>query len=103
MIPFGEGEYQGMVEDARKKLSAKDDGGPAFPQGPDSHDSTASGMTLRQWYAGEAMKGLISALHTEAGAKALQNVATGGLISAAQALAILALSYADALIAEEKQ
>mgnify|MGYP001595275459 CR=1 FL=1 len=87
------------------------DGGPAFSR-PWSiaHDGTKrwwreaqDGMTLRQWYAGEAMKGLISALHTEAGAKALQNVATGGLISAAQALAILALSYADALIAEEKQ
>ena len=41
-------------------MSKINDGGPAFPQGPDSRDSTATGMTVRQLYAGQAMKALYS-------------------------------------------
>ena len=37
------------------------DGGPAFPQGTDSNDSTATGMSLRDWFAGKALVGMMSA------------------------------------------
>ena len=49
MIPFGEGEYQSMVEDARKKLSIKDDGGSAFPSHGTMGEVVHEGMSLRQY------------------------------------------------------
>ena len=45
-------------------MSAKPDGGPAFPRlGPDDDrdlQDWSQGMTLRQWYAGMAMQALVS-------------------------------------------
>jgi hypothetical protein len=38
----------------------KDDGGPAFPQlEPNSAYFNATGMTLRDWFAGQALAGLV--------------------------------------------
>ena len=45
---------------------AKNDGGPAFPSegtgmvGMNPYEFTNPGMTLRQWYAGMALQGLVS-------------------------------------------
>ena len=49
---------------------AKDDGGPAFPGGSNGSEfdgrrneyvvQTYTGMSLRQWYAGMAMQGLLA-------------------------------------------
>jgi hypothetical protein len=39
-----------------------DDGGPAFPSHP---DSAYAGMTLRDWFAGMALQGMIAAHWTE--------------------------------------
>ena len=48
-------------------MSAKDDGGPAFPLAPcgtgDPRDGMAGGsegMTLRDWFAGMALQGIIA-------------------------------------------
>lgn len=42
----------------------KNDGGPAFPRagfdGPDMYDSGWDGMTLRDWFAGQALAGLLA-------------------------------------------
>lgn len=48
------------------EVSAINDGGPAFPV-PDSHHANgqvqygANGMTLRDWFAGQALAGLLAA------------------------------------------
>lgn len=47
-------------------MSERDDGGPAFPRsgtdGPEGYPgvSEQSGMTLRDWFAGQAMNGFAS-------------------------------------------
>ncbi len=35
----------------------KGDGGPAFPRG---HESGSDGMTLRDWFAGQALAGILA-------------------------------------------
>ena len=37
----------------------KNDGGPAFPVGDHKETAPTYGMTLRDWFAGQAMKSLI--------------------------------------------
>ena len=49
MIPFGEGEYHEMTEAAMKKLSTKDDGGPAFPSHGTMGEVVHEGMSVRQY------------------------------------------------------
>lgn len=39
-------------------MTARDDGGPAFPH--EVHSNYRGGMTLRDWFAGQALKGLLS-------------------------------------------
>ena len=43
-------------------MTTKDDGGPAFPQIVDMVDFqfTSGGMTLRDWFAGQALAGFIA-------------------------------------------
>jgi hypothetical protein len=62
-----------------------DNGGPAFPpfHDPKNHDS---GMTLRDWFAGQALVGLLSA----------------GMGHKADVLALLPYEIADAMIAARK-
>lgn len=49
----------------------KDDGGPAFPVTPDNCPTTtgmierpSTGMTLRDWFAGQALAGLMAYPHS---------------------------------------
>lgn len=45
-------------------MSAPDDGGPAFPFAEATTDfSVSPGMTLRDWFAGMAMQGLLASGH----------------------------------------
>jgi hypothetical protein len=39
-------------------MTTNKDGGPAFPQGDDG--SWGTGMTLRDWFAGQALAGLLA-------------------------------------------
>ena len=68
-------------------MSQKDDGRPAFPRVvEDEHVwRDTPGMTLRQWYAGQALNGLL--------ASDVNDVWTSAIPS-------LAVDLADALIAE---
>jgi hypothetical protein len=36
-------------------MSTQDDGGPAFPRSPHSGDPSDDGMSLRDWFAGQAL------------------------------------------------
>lgn len=71
------------------------DGGPAFPQtkstGPVTNSTTEivslGGMTLRDWFAGRALSGLV--FHNDFGARSDKEIANG------------AYAYADAMILPE--
>ena len=77
-------------------MSAKDHGGPAFPQG--ELDATRGytqlkaaaecGMTLRDYFAAKAMQGEIAAVHSVSGAWNPKSCAE------------LAYEFADAMLAE---
>ena len=41
-------------------MSAINDGGPAFPVSYESNLNEAEGMTLRDWFAGQALAGLMA-------------------------------------------
>jgi hypothetical protein len=77
------------------------DGGPAFPV-PQVYDGLRvltvpeRGMSLRQWYAGQAMKGLLANTTFNHFSMARGQLAGG---ADAQDLASLAYQFADALIA----
>ena len=66
----------------------KNDGGPAFPNKGDGYGPTHNydGMTLRQYYAGQALAGLLSD--------------TGLLRADGRDVSSLAVAVADALIAD---
>ena len=55
-------------------MSKIDDGGPAFPYEDRSADGTRfrlyTGMTLRQYYVGQAVVGLLADTHTELNTRA---------------------------------
>jgi hypothetical protein len=70
-----------------------DDGGPAFPCEAlaDYRDTEATkfkGMSLRDWFAGQALAGLV--FHNDYGARSDDEIANG------------AYAYADAMIAARK-
>ncbi len=52
---------QGRGEAEVSEKTKIDDGGPAFPQGHlDGPHTDPSGMTLRDWFAGQAMLGMLA-------------------------------------------
>lgn len=71
---------------------AKEDGGPAFPRPGwnECPDGCLPGMTLREWYAGQALKGILTMGHT---AQELD----------AKRVAESAFRFADAMIEEGKK
>lgn len=77
-----------MVENAR------DDGGPAFPefQIDTVRASSTSGMSLRDWLAGQALAGFVSIAHDD-----------GEPIMGAADTASAAYNYADAMLAERSR
>lgn len=77
---------------------SKDTSGPAFPDllmNRDGEYSFSGGMTLRQWYAGMAMQGLLS---NERWPEVY--VAAGGL-NGREGTAAKAFEFADAMLARE--
>ena len=73
-------------------MTKPNDGGPAFPKANCEELHAELGMTLRQWYAGQAMTGLLA----YPGSTTLDGLG----VTEAPGLASAARSYADALIAE---
>ena len=73
------------------------DGGPAFPVSVADETWHANrGMTLRDWFAGQA---LVGALHPTA-LEAANAVAKTLSVKAENVVAILTYDYADAMLAE---
>lgn len=77
-------------------MSERDDGGPAFPR-PYSEDGAAQGgMSLRDWFAGQALTRL-SAMHFKAAeARADPHDATADI-------AFMCYLQADAMLAEREK
>lgn len=69
-------------------MSSSDTGGPAFPHGPTHQYGSHPGMSLRQWYAGMAMQGLLAS-ETEENDKGYSE------------LAEMAFKQADAMLEQE--
>jgi hypothetical protein len=67
------------------------DGGPAFPNVPSDplYQSWDQGMSLRDWFAGQALAGLV--FHNDYGAVSDQDIAKG------------AYKFADAMLASRKE
>ena len=91
-------------------MTEKDDGGRAFPYGgqmmnPDGKwaQDGDPGMTLRQWYAGLAMQGLLASTMDERGATAIRAVAKDQGKGVVEVVASTAIGFAEALIAELKK
>jgi hypothetical protein len=76
-------------------MSARDDGGPAFPiQGSYDTDYEHNGMTLRDWFAGQALAGILGGGFADT---IPHDDLNGGRDAAA-----FAYQYADAMIAARK-
>ena len=82
-------------------MSSINDGGPAFPTdalgqiGPKRWHH--AGMTLREYYAGQALAGIISNNNF------LLSVSEGDFVNTEKMVAQLSVSYADAIIAALKE
>lgn len=83
-------------------MSDNDNGGPAFPEqnimahGNMMKAETTPGMTLRDWFAGQALAAIISKHPAKAGDHA-------ALIDGVRAKCEGAYAYADAMLAARKQ
>lgn len=75
----------------------KNDGGPAFPWSPDGPNyQTYPGMSLRDWFAGQALAGIIA---DQEGKRAIRNAVADSDRFAPQVASVCYL-LADAMLAE---
>lgn len=85
-------------------MATKKDGGQAFPCAPggtgEEFEPGAEGMTLRDYFAGQALNGFFSSPAWMKGADAAALKSDAKL---ADALAEFAYQYADAMIAEREK
>ena len=77
-------------------MSADNNGGPAFPQ----EYTDLPDMTLRQWYAGMALQGLVS---SELVWKAAESKQKRDGTDAGVFIATVAFEHADAMLAFERR
>jgi hypothetical protein len=76
-------------------MTARDDGGPAFPiQGSYDTDYEHNGMSLRDWFAGQALAGILGG--------GFADTIPHDDINGGRDAAAFAYQYADAVIAERK-
>ena len=78
----------------------KNDGGPAFPRQNDDQLHAELGMTLLDWFAGQALAGLLT---SDAAIKYLRNDAIKKNVRPRAHIAARAYIYADAMIAEREK
>ncbi len=97
-------------------MSGAKDGGPAFPcsiqeltKEPHEFGNTRSrtvdhpGMSLRDWFAGQALQGAMQVIYSDEGADALRAVREVTGISADGILADQAYVLADAMLARREK
>lgn len=95
-------------------MSKINDGGPAFPADIQRRDPVTTewgdlppqGMSMRDWFAGQALAGLCAGLCSAAGQKAMTNEMKRRGIPLNRAewyVAKVAHDYADAMLAERKK
>jgi hypothetical protein len=79
------------------------DGGPAFPVVgvPDACDSP--GMSLRDWFAGQALAGFLSQFASEDAYVAMGRLAKQDGVSIKDATAAVAFEHAEAMMAERER
>jgi hypothetical protein len=73
-----------------------DDGGPAFPN---AYWNNVYGMSLRDYFAGQALQGMLARMVDVKYAQAIREEATSDQISVSAALSIMAYAKADAMLA----
>lgn len=61
------------------------------------------GMSLRDWFAGQALAGNVAALSSDSYFMTLVKMATDNGMTMSQALATSSYAYADAMIAEREK
>lgn len=76
-------------------MSTPQDGGPAFPVYPHQTQNPSSGMTLRDWFAGMALQGMLASPHLCADIP--------DDIALVDAVPAKAYDYADAMLATREQ
>lgn len=87
-------------------MSGRDDGGPAFPHsqveywGGEKSENKLAGMTLRDWFAGQALQGIIASGYG-GGAAHVRDMADG--VAGAAIPSAAAYVYADAMLAARKK
>ena len=84
-------------------MSANDDG-PAFPKADGTYGGSQKGMSLRDWFAGQVLCGLVMALNTNIDrAKAEVETAKKAGISLADSHAITSYGLADAMLSHREK
>lgn len=74
-------------------MSTPKDGGPAFPVSPEIYSGTGlCGMTLRDWFAGQALQGLLACPSLQPNPESMDKY-----------LSEWAFKYADAMLAEREK
>ncbi len=91
-------------------MTEKDDGGPAFPRPdvtwPAGHEHGTqgqSGMSLRDWFAGQAMNGIIASCGDGAESCAIKKAAELTESSFTATVAKMSYEYADAMLKAREQ
>jgi hypothetical protein len=82
--------------------SRVDDGGPAFPSvcmNDPCHPSSEPGMTLRDWFAGQALAGLLA---NEGHNRMFAPMADENGVTVDEVIAAMAFNVADAMLAARK-
>jgi hypothetical protein len=82
-------------------MAERKDGGPAFPRRGNDHEEGAKGMTLRDYFAGQAMQATLGSDTAVSEIMAADMDADrSGL---AKAVAAIAYLFADAMLAERSR
>ena len=77
-------------------------GGPAFPISDTFHPDY-TGMSLRDWFAGQALAGELATMFSIDRVRAMAKVAKEDRISESEVLAGMCYAYADAMLAARKE
>jgi len=84
-------------------VSAINDGGAAFPVPNDAYNNGMEGMSLRDWFAGQALVGELASSSTQEAVMATAQAAFASGRSAVQQVAFNCYEMADAMLAARER